>query len=136
MYNKKLQVWLPLLFSIVMIFGMLIGYQVRSNMPATGFFSVEKKSPMQEVLNLIKNKYVDAEDIDSLSNTAIEAILSRLDPHSVLLPVAELQETKEDLQGGFSGIGVEFNIFNDTINVLNVVKARQTRPAYWLAINF
>jgi carboxyl-terminal processing protease len=122
MEKKKLQVWLPLLFSLVMIAGMVIGYKIKANMPATGIFSSEKRRPVQEVLNLIETKYVDKENADSLGDAAIEAILSRLDPHSVFLPAEQLQSATEDLQGGFSGIGVEFNIFSDTIHVLNVIK--------------
>lgn len=122
MINKKLRVWLPLLFSIVMIVGMIIGYNIRNGMPNMGMFFTEKRKPVQEVLTLIETKYVDKENPDSLGDAAIESILDKLDPHSVLLPATQLQEVKEDLQGGFSGIGVEFNIFNDTINILNVVK--------------
>ncbi|MEO5783259.1 MAG: hypothetical protein ABIQ07_08315, partial [Ginsengibacter sp.] len=122
MQNNKTQVWLPLLFSLVMIAGMIIGYKIKSNMPDTGIFFTEKRRPVQEVLDLIKNKYVDIENPDSLGDAAIEAILKKLDPHSIFLPATQLQTAKEDLQGGFSGIGVEFNIFTDTINVLNVIK--------------
>ena len=49
-------------------------------------------------------------------------MLAKLDPHSVLLPPQELQSVNEDLEGQFYGIGIEFNIFNDTINVLNVLQ--------------
>lgn len=122
MQKKKLQVWLPLLFSLVMIAGMMIGYKIKSGMPDTGIFFTEKRKPVQEVLDLIENKYVDKENADSLGDAAVEAILRKLDPHSVFLPAVQLQSAKEDLQGGFSGIGIEFNIFSDTINVLNVIK--------------
>ncbi len=122
MQNKRLQVWLPLLFSLVMIAGMIIGYKIKTNMPDTGIFFTKKRSPVQEVLTLIENKYVDKQQPDSLGEAAIEAILSKLDPHSVFLPASQLQSAKEDLQGGFSGIGVEYNIFSDTINILNVIK--------------
>jgi carboxyl-terminal processing protease len=105
-----------------MIAGMIIGYKVKTNMPDTGMFFTDKPKPLQEVLDLIKNKYVDNENTDSLGDAAIDAVLSKLDPHSVFLPATQLQSAKEDLQGGFSGIGVEFNIFSDTINVLNVIK--------------
>lgn len=122
MQKKKHQVWLPLLFSLVMIAGMIIGYKIRTNMPGSGLFSSEKRRPVQEVLDLIENKYVDKQNPDSLGDAAIEAILARLDPHSVYLPASQLQSAREDLQGGFSGIGVEYNIFSDTINVVNVIK--------------
>ena len=122
MQNKKLQVWLPLLFSIVMIAGMIIGYRIKSNMPGRNMFYIEKTAPVQEVLDLIQTKYVDDVRLDSVSNKAIQDVLGKLDPHSVYLPASQLQESKEDLQGRFYGIGVEFNLLKDTINIINVIK--------------
>lgn len=121
MPKKKLHIWLPLILSLCMVAGMFIGYRIRGNMPNSGIFYIEKQRPVQEVLDLIKNKYVDREDPDSLGDAAIETILSKLDPHSVFIPAKELQYMNEDLQGKFYGIGIEFNIFNDTLNVLNVL---------------
>ncbi|MEO8822200.1 MAG: S41 family peptidase [Ginsengibacter sp.] len=122
MRNKKLQVWLPLLLSLCMIAGMFVGYRIKGNMPDNGIFYIEKEKPVNEVLNLIKRKYVDKENIDSLGNIAITTILSKLDPHSVYLPAQELKSVNEDLEGQFFGIGIEFNIINDTVNVVNVLQ--------------
>jgi carboxyl-terminal processing protease len=119
--NKKIQVWFPLLFSITMIVGMIMGYKMRGNMPGKSFFSIDKRHPVQEVMDLIESKYVDNVKIAALSDTAIAAILSKLDPHSVFIPSDELQGVNDDIAGNFFGIGVEFNIFDDTINVINVV---------------
>lgn len=121
MRNRKLQVWLPLILSMCMVAGMFIGYRIKGNMPNTGIFFTTRPRPVQEVLDLIKRQYVDKENEDSLGDVAIEAMLARLDPHSILLPAKELQEVNEDMEGKFYGIGIEFNIFNDTINVLNVL---------------
>jgi carboxyl-terminal processing protease len=123
MSNKKLQVWVPLLFSVAMIIGMFFGYRLRDNMPSgRGIFRIAKSSPLEEVMQLVRNRYVDAVSLDSLGDEAIEEILSRLDPHSVFIPARQLQDVNEDLVGRFEGIGVEFNIFNDTVHVLNVLK--------------
>ncbi|CAN5383410.1 S41 family peptidase [soil metagenome] len=119
--NKKIQVWLPLLFSITMIVGMMLGYKMRDNMPGKNFFSTDKRRTIQEVMDLIETKYVDTVQSAALSDTAISAILGKLDPHSVFIPADELQGVNDDIAGNFFGIGVEFNIFNDTINVINVV---------------
>lgn len=119
---KKLQVWFPLLFSIIMIAGMFVGYKIKGNMPGKDLFYTIKQKPVQEVMNLIENKYVDKVDMDSLTSNTIGNMLSRLDPHSLFLPVNELQDMKEDMEGRFFGIGIEYNIFNDTICVLNVLK--------------
>ncbi|MEP7238174.1 MAG: S41 family peptidase [Ferruginibacter sp.] len=122
MNKKKIQVWLPLLFSITMIIGMYFGYKMRDNMPGKSFFFAEKRRPVEEIMDLIKNRYVDDVQIESLADTAIQAMLSKLDPHSVFIPAEELQQVNEDLAGKFFGIGIEFNIFNDTLNVINVLK--------------
>lgn len=129
MRNKKLQVWLPLILSLCMVAGMFIGYRIKGNMPNKGIFFVEKQKPVQEVLDLIERKYVDDENIDSIGNIAIEAMLARLDPHSVYLPAQELQEANESLTGVFFGIGVEFNILNDTTNVVNVLEGGPSEKA-------
>jgi carboxyl-terminal processing protease len=129
MRNKKLQVWLPLLLSICMVAGMFIGYWIKGNMPDNGIFFVEKERPVQQVLDLIKRKYVDNENIDSLGNLAIQTILSKLDPHSIYLPAQELKQVNEDLEGQFFGIGIEFNIIHDTINVVNVLSKGPSEKA-------
>ena len=91
-------------------------------MPGKSFFFAEKKRPLQEIMDLIKNRYVDDVQIETLADTAIQAMLSKLDPHSVFIPAEELQQVNEDLAGKFFGIGIEFNIFNDTLHVINVLK--------------
>jgi len=118
---KKLQVWLPLLFAIVMMVGMLIGFRLRGNIRPTGFFLTRKQTPVEEVMDLINMKYVDSVSTDSLGNDAIDGMLAHLDPHSIYIPPVELSEVNEDLQGNFEGIGVEFQIFDDTVNVMNVL---------------
>lgn len=122
MNSKKIQVWLPLLFSITIIAGMYLGYKMRDNMPGKSFFYLEKRRPIQEIMDLIKNRYVDDVKLDALADTAIQAMLNKLDPHSVFIPAEQLQGINEDLAGKFYGIGIEFNIFDDTINVINVLK--------------
>jgi carboxyl-terminal processing protease len=122
MGNKKIQVWLPLIFSLVMIAGMMLGYKLGSQGGGKNkFFSSNKRSSLQEALDLIKLKYVDSVHIDSLEGRAIQEMMNELDPHSVYLPPVDLKEANEDLAGNFQGIGVEFNIFSDTVNVVYVI---------------
>lgn len=120
--NKKLQVWLPLLLSITMIVGMMLGYRMRDTMPGRNFFSIDRSYPLQEILSLIKDKYVDDVNQKNLTDTAISAILSKLDPHSVFISAEEVEGVNEDIAGNFFGIGVEFDVIDDTINVVNVLK--------------
>ncbi|MEJ7680400.1 MAG: PDZ domain-containing protein [Segetibacter sp.] len=121
MENKKLQVWLPLLFSIIMVAGMVIGYKLREESGIKSFFTINNKTTFQEVIDLIKLRYVDDVRIDSISNDAINNLLHHLDPHSVFIPASDLSYINDDLRGNFSGIGIEFQMFYDTVNVLNVL---------------
>jgi len=122
MNNKKINVWLPLLFSLAMIIGMFLGYTMKDGIPGKSFFYVEKRRPIQEVMDLIENKYVDEVDFNNINDTAIKVILSKLDPHSIFISSEELQRVNEDLSGNFFGIGIQFSIINDTINVISVSK--------------
>jgi carboxyl-terminal processing protease len=118
---KKSQAWLPLVFAVILIVGMITGYKLKERMPYTqGFFESSKRSSIQEVMDLIRTNYVDDVSTDSLAQDAIEAMLTHLDPHSIYIPARYVQEVNEDLQGNFEGIGVEFQIIDDTVNVVNV----------------
>ena len=64
-----------------------------------------------------------------MGNLAIQTILCQLDPHSIYLPAQELKQVNEDLEGQFFGIGIEFNIINDTINVVNVLSKGPSEKA-------
>lgn len=119
---NKLKVWLPLMFSLVLIAGMWIGSRLRQNIPfSRGIFDSAKRSSVQEVIDLVNMKYVDKVNTDTLTDDAIQAMLTHLDPHSIFIPASYLDEVNEDLQGNFEGIGVEFYIINDTVNVTSVL---------------
>jgi carboxyl-terminal processing protease len=116
MANKKLQVWLPLIFSMVMIAGMFLGYGIGGD-----FFKIDKKTSLQEAVDVIRKNYVDNVNTDSLQYGAIQEMMGELDPHSVYFPPVELKAANEDLAGNFEGIGVEFNVFDDTVNIVYVI---------------
>ena len=116
--NKKLQVWLPLIFSIVLIIGMYLGYAIGGG---PGFFKTDKRTSLQQALDIIRKNYVDDVNVDSLQGDAIQDMMGHLDPHSVYFPPVDLKEANEELEGKFDGIGVEFNVFADTVNVMYVI---------------
>jgi carboxyl-terminal processing protease len=122
MGNKKLQVWLPLIFSVVMIAGMFFGFNLHKQTGNNkGFFAVNKRNSLEEALDLIKLRYVDSVHLDTLEEGAIQQMMNGLDPHSIYIPASSLKEVNEDIAGNFEGIGVEFNIFYDTVHVLYVI---------------
>lgn len=124
MQNKKLQIWLPLIFALVMVWGMVIGYQLRGVSRSSNFFgsSPSAGGTLPEVMDLIKNKYVDDVPRDSINELAINDLLSHLDPHSVYIPASDFRDVNDELMGNFQGIGIEFQLFNDTVNVVRVIK--------------
>jgi carboxyl-terminal processing protease len=121
MSKKKLQVWLPLIFSVVMITGMIFGFKLHQETGGKDFFARDKKTSLQETLDLIRNKYVDKIGVDSLQDDAINEVMNHLDPHSIYIPASDVASVNEELEGNFEGIGIEFNRFNDTVHVLYVI---------------
>lgn len=121
MRNKKLQVWLPLIFSAVMIAGMFFGFELHKRTGKKSFFGKDSRTALQEAVDLINDHYVDKIGIDSLQDNAITEVMNHLDPHSVYIPATDVDAANEALEGNFEGIGVEFNIFEDTVHVLYVV---------------
>lgn len=100
---------------------MFFGFKLHQNTGSENFFKKDKITSLQEALDLIKRKYVDSIGVDSLQDDAINSVMNHLDPHSVYIPASNVSEANEDLLGNFQGIGVEFNIFNDTVNVIYVI---------------
>jgi carboxyl-terminal processing protease len=119
--RTKLQIWQPFLFSLVAIAGMFLGYNMRDQLPKRKFFSTDKNNALQEINMLINNKYVDSADLATLTDTAIQAILAKLDPHSVYIPAADLEATNEEIKGSFFGVGIEYAVINDSLNVITVL---------------
>lgn len=75
----------------------------------------------QRLMALIDAFYVDKADVNKLTEQAIVKVLSELDPHSVYISEEEAKEMNEPLEGGFFGIGIQFNILRDTLMVVATV---------------
>jgi carboxyl-terminal processing protease len=118
--KKKLNYTLPLLFALVVAFGMFVG--ARFSRPGTASVTdTDPESLFQEVLMHINRDYVDKPNSKKLTQAAIEGMLKELDPHSAFIPAEEVKQTNEELEGNFEGIGIEFNILNDTIIVVSPI---------------
>lgn len=106
---------LPLLVAAGVIGGIFIGRYVTNRSLSA------KEEKLCNILNIIENEYVDVLDMDSLIETQFPELLSALDPHSSYIPASDLQAVNDDLEGSFSGVGVSFQIINDTVNVIEVI---------------
>ena len=75
-----------------------------------------------KVLEWINKYYVDSVNQEFLVEHAITELLKELDPHSSYLTKDEVAQLNEPLQGNFEGIGVSFNILNDTVYIISPVE--------------
>ncbi|HXB40470.1 MAG TPA: S41 family peptidase [Bacteroidia bacterium] len=117
--------WLnPLIYSALLIAGVIIGSLIFRERKPEKFTGNPHASAgkIDNVLDFIEQNYVDTVKRSDLEEKTLVAMLNQLDPHSEYIPAADLQQVNEPLQGNFDGIGVEFNIVNDTICVVHPVQ--------------
>lgn len=117
--NTKNQISLPLVLCLGLAGGILIGTSL--NKPAQSDEVSQDVQKFKEVLSVIKNEYVDEAGTHRLTESAIQHMLDELDPHSNYLSAEDKIAANEDLQGNFEGIGIEFNIFHDTLVVVQAM---------------
>ncbi len=117
--------WLnPLIYSALLIAGVIIGSLIFRERKPEKFSANARASvgKIDNVLDFIQLNYVDTVKREDLEEKTLIAMLNQLDPHSEYIPAADLQQVNEPLQGNFDGIGVEFNIVNDTICVVHPIQ--------------
>lgn len=85
------------------------------------------------ILQEVQKNYVDTIDMKGMTDAAVSAALAELDPHSVYLPPVELIESETELSGNFEGIGITFNVPNDTAIVLSAVPGGPSEKAGLMA---
>lgn len=119
-FNKA---FYPFIFSVILAFGVFLGFKIQgnSNAKSKSFYNAAGNSKLEYLLRLIEAKYVDTVDAQSLYDDAIAKMLTDLDPHSVYLPPLEMKHEAEIMEGNFEGIGIEFSIQNDTIQVVTPI---------------
>lgn len=111
--QAMLKRFLLLLIAVISIFT--------SSLRAQSSFSQASQYKINTALDIISSRYVDKLSDDRLITDAILGILKDLDPHSVYIPAKDLENVNEPLRGDFEGIGIQFNILNDTIMVISPI---------------
>ncbi len=122
--NRSSNPFLPLYFAIVLALGVVIGYffTFGSSPFSSGISSNAKGAgKVNALLDFIEQQYVDTISKDKLTERTITAMLKSLDPHSDYIPAQEFDLVNDPLKGNFDGIGVEFNIIDDTIRIINPI---------------
>jgi carboxyl-terminal processing protease len=127
--NNRRSIYTPLVISLVLILGILTGNWYGRNFsqgssfmnPGTSLSLSPRVNKLNSVINYIENEYVDTVNLNDITDAAIPAILEELDPHSVYIPARDLKKYTEPLVGNFSGIGVQFNMSDDTVAIVNTI---------------
>ncbi len=113
---KRVSVWVPLIVTLTFILGFVAGEFSHRDVGPT---PAQKK--LQTILNLIRKEYVDEVSIDSLIENTLPSLLHNLDPHSAYIPASDFDAVNSELEGSFSGVGIQFMINNDTISIVEVI---------------
>lgn len=123
--QKKFNPFMPLYFALVLAFGVGVGYYFTFNADLgatqTVFHKKNNGNKINNLLDYIEAQYVDTVNRTQLENKTITSMLKSLDPHSDFIPASEFSAVNEPLEGNFDGVGIEFNIINDTIRVINPI---------------
>lgn len=114
--------WTPILFFLLLIVGVFIGFQLNKYIGAKRPITtvIERNDRLEELINLINDRYVDTVNTDSLYQDAITGILRHLDPHTVYVPAFEAAALNATLSGEFKGIGIEALNIQDTFRISRV----------------
>ena len=115
--NSKFQIRLPIILTIGLAAGIMIGATFASSDQATSNF-MKSVMKFREVMSLIDHSYVDEINSDEMVENAVTKMLEKLDPHTIYVSAKDVELSNSDLKKEFEGVGIEFNIFRDTIMVL------------------
>lgn len=112
------------------VLGVLLTLVVSKMLPEKKFDGdYNRWRKLNLILQEVQKNYVDTIDMKGMTDAAVTAALAELDPHSVYLPPVELTESESELAGNFEGIGITFNVPNDTVVVLNTIPGGPSEKA-------
>lgn len=126
--------YMPLIMAVCVIVGIMIGTFYANHFSGNRLNIINSGSnKLNNLLHIVDDQYVDTVNVNDLVEKAMPKILAELDPHSVYIPAKEAEMASDDLKGSFYGIGIEFVINNDTIQVQNVIAGGPAQKAGMLA---
>ena len=120
--------WQPLAYAVILILGVYIGLQTGGG-SSSGMHIVGPRSALNGVLDRVEQTYVDPVVREELEQVALDAVLEKLDPHSLFISAEELAALAEPMEGNFEGIGVEFIIQQDTLMVVAAIPGGPSEKA-------
>lgn len=115
--------FVPLLVSIGVVVGIMLGSFFANHFSGNRLSIINNSSnKIIDLFHLIDDQYVDTVNIPDLVEKSMPQILKELDPHSTYISASKVEESMQDLKGSFSGIGIQFTLYKDTVRVVKVVK--------------
>lgn len=118
--NFSRNIWFPFIFAIILASGIYLGYNIQKNQLYRYFINTSgETNPVTETIQLINSNYVEDPELDY--DAAVGKLVNELDPHSYLIPAKDMQSVQEEMTGNFEGIGIEFYVVNDTIQVVSPI---------------
>lgn len=117
----------PTISVLCILLGFVIGQALSNKANAQRFYfnngqlMVGSSSKADQMLQLMEQSYVDELNIDSLTDIVLDEMVKQLDPHSSYIPKKDIELVNSELSGSFSGIGVQFTIQQDTVNIVAVI---------------
>jgi carboxyl-terminal processing protease len=113
---------MPLIMALCVVIGIIIGTFYANHFSGNRLSIINSSSnKLNNLLHIIDDQYVDTVNVNDLVEKAVPQILAELDPHSVYISSKDVQMATDDLKGSFSGVGIEFNIRQDTLHVQSVI---------------
>lgn len=118
----KQKTLLPLFIGLGLALGVFIGSKLNFGDTTEKIFATNsKKDKLNRLIDYIDFEYVDKVNTDSIVDVTVNRILENLDPHSVYIPKNEYAHSADDMRGEFTGVGISFYIYKDTIAVIKPV---------------
>ena len=113
---------LPFYISVAVVVGVLIGSFYATHFSGNRISFINTSSnKLSDLLHIVDDRYVDTVNMSDLVERSMPQILKELDPHSTYITAKDVEASMQDLRGSFSGIGVQFTIYEDTIRVVRVI---------------
>lgn len=121
---------LPLYISIAVVVGVLIGrfYANQYSGNRISFINTSQDK-ISNLLDAINERYVDKVDMNEIVEKSIPQILKELDPHSTYVSAKDVEASMQELKGSFSGIGVQYMIYEDTVRVVRIIEGGPAEEA-------
>jgi carboxyl-terminal processing protease len=104
---------------IVLTVGIVLGIQIEKIFSDDSLREGVRK--LNDVLTYTQRYYIEEVDTPKLVDAAIKGITNELDPHSFYIPAKDFTSVEESFRGDFEGIGIEFQVVNDTLTVVSPI---------------